>query len=189
MGRILQNTQKYENYQETSTSVLEPDVAAPKTSKKPEFYCKNTGQEYWRTPKNTRITTKNELEEVKEPKKYENLQMKHVLDPFNSTTDTRKTRELPRKINIEEVEEPETTKIYRQNPRASARPSRKLRKFPDKTNMQARNHENSDEIYAQPVRHLHLATPAFTITVKTLSLTPLFREILLYKYKINIDYL
>ena len=51
---------KYENYQETSTSVLGPDVAAPKTSKKPEFYCKNTGQEHWRTPKSTRITTKNE---------------------------------------------------------------------------------------------------------------------------------
>ena len=60
LGRMLQNTQKYENYQETSTSVLEPDVAAPKTSKKPEFYCKNTGQEHWRTPKSTRITTKNE---------------------------------------------------------------------------------------------------------------------------------
>ena len=60
LGRMLQNTEKYENYQETSTSVLEPDVAAPKTSKKPEFYCKNTGQEHWRTPKSTRITTKNE---------------------------------------------------------------------------------------------------------------------------------
>ena len=27
LGRMLQNTQKYENYQETSTSVLGPDVA------------------------------------------------------------------------------------------------------------------------------------------------------------------
>ena len=60
LGRMLQNTEKYENYQETSTSVLEPDVAAPKTSKKHEFYCKNTVQEHWRTPKSTRITTKNE---------------------------------------------------------------------------------------------------------------------------------
>ena len=60
LGRMLQNTKKYENYQETSTSVLGPDVAAPKTSKKHEFYCKNTGQEHWRTPKSTRITTKNE---------------------------------------------------------------------------------------------------------------------------------
>ena len=60
LGRMLQNTEKYKNYQETSTSVLGADVAAPKTSKKPGFYCKNTGQEHWRTPKSTRITTKNE---------------------------------------------------------------------------------------------------------------------------------
>ena len=36
LGRMLQNTEKYENYQETSASVLGPDVAAPKTPKKPE---------------------------------------------------------------------------------------------------------------------------------------------------------
>ena len=64
-------------------------------------------------------------------------------------------------MNIEEVEEPETTKIYRQNPSPSVAATRKLRKFTDETNMQARNHENSDEICAQPVRHLDLATPAF----------------------------
>ena len=86
------------------------------------------------------------IEEVEAPKKHENLQTKPVLDPFKSTPATRKVRELPRKMNIEEVEEPET---------------RKLRKFTDETNMQARNHENSDEICAQPVRHLDLATPAF----------------------------
>ena len=107
------------------------------------------------------LARKMNMEEVEEPKKYENLQTKPVLDPFKSTADTRKVRELPRKMNIEEVEEPETMKIYRQNPRASARPPRKLRKFTDETNMQARNHENSDEICAQPVRHLDLATPAF----------------------------
>ena len=64
-------------------------------------------------------------------------------------------------MNIEEVQEPETTKIYRQNPLPSVADTRKLRKFTDETNMQARNHENSDEICAQPVRHLDLATPAF----------------------------
>ena len=51
------------------------------------------------------------MEEVEEPKKYENLQTKPVLDPFKSTADTRKVRELPRKMNIEEVEEPETIKF------------------------------------------------------------------------------
>ena len=81
------------------------------------------------------------MEEVEEPKKYENLQTKPVLDPFKSTADTRKVRELPRKMNIEEVEEPETmlwnlqtkpagvgaatpetTKIHRRNEHASTKP-------------------------------------------------------------------
>ena len=115
------------------------------------------------------------IEEVEEPKKYENLQTKPVLDPFNSTADTRKVRELPRKMNIEEVE-PEITKIYRQNPRASVAPPRKLRKFTDETNMQARKHENSDEFCAPPVRHLDLATRLFTPTVRTPSVTTLFGE-------------
>ena len=79
-------------------------------------------------------------------------------------------------MDIEEVQEPETTKIYRQNPLPSVADTRKLRKFTDETNMQARNHENSDEICAQPVRHLDLSTPAFTITVRTPSVTTLFGE-------------
>ena len=101
------------------------------------------------------------MEEVEMPKKYENLQTKPVLDPFKSTADTRKVRELPRKMNIEEVEEPETMKIYRQNPFTPAAATRKLRKFTDETNMQARNHENSDEFRPTPLRHLDLDTPAF----------------------------
>ena len=96
------------------------------------------------------LPRKMNIEEVEEPKKYENLQTKPVLDPFKSTAEHRKVRELPRKMNIEEVEAPETMKIYRQNPRASARPPRKLRKFTDETNMQARNHENSDEFRTEP---------------------------------------
>ena len=108
-----------------------------------------------------KLPRKMNMEEVAEPKKYENLQTKPVLDPFKSTADTRKVRELPRKMNIEEVEEPETMKIYRQNPFTPVADTRKLRKFTDETNMQARNHENSDEICARPVRHLDLATPAF----------------------------
>ena len=101
------------------------------------------------------------MEEVEEPKKYENLQTKPVLDPFKSTAPHRKVRELPQKMNIEEVEEPETMKIYRQNPFTPVAATWKLWEFTHETNMQARNHENSDEICAQPVRHLDLATPAF----------------------------
>ena len=116
------------------------------------------------------------IEEVEEAKKYENLQTKPVLDPFKSTAEHRKVRELPRKMNIEEVEEPETMKIYRQNPFTPVWATRKLWKFTHETNMQARNHENSDEIRPTPVRHLDLATPAFTITVRTPSVTTLFGE-------------
>ena len=64
-------------------------------------------------------------------------------------------------MNIEEVEEPETPKFYRQNPRAPVAAKPKLRKFTDETNMQARNHENSDEFRPTPLRHLDLDTPAF----------------------------
>ena len=185
--------QKYEKYHEKSPSVLAPNVAEHrKVRKLPRKMNISSWAGCCRTPKSTKITTKNEhqflgrmlqrqkrqkstsfivkipfksiaehrkvrelprkmnIEEVEEPKKYENLQTKPILDPFKSTAEHRKVRELPRKMNIEEVEEPETTKIYRQNPRASARPPRKLRKFTDETNMQARNHENSDEFRTEP---------------------------------------
>ena len=107
------------------------------------------------------LPRKMNIEEVEEPKKYENLHTKPVLDPFKSTAEHRKVREFPRKMNIEEVEERETTKIYRQNPFTPAAAKPKLRKFTDETNMQTRNHENSDEFRARPVRHLDLDTPAF----------------------------
>ena len=81
------------------------------------------------------LPRKMNMEEVEEPKKYENLQTKPVLDPFNSTA---------------EVEEPETMKIYRQNPFTPAAATPKLRKFTDETNMQARNHKNSDELCTEP---------------------------------------
>ena len=107
------------------------------------------------------LAGKMNIEEVEEPKKYEDLQTKPVLDPFKSTAEHRKVRELPRKMNIEEVEEPETTKIYRQNPFTPDAATPKLRKFTDETNVQARNHENNDECRARPVRYLNLDTPAF----------------------------
>ena len=69
------------------------------------------------------------IEEVEAPKQYENLQTKPVLDPFKSTAEHRKVRELPRKMNIEEAEKPETTKIYRQNPCASVAATPKTTKI------------------------------------------------------------
>ena len=97
------------------------------------------------------------IEEVEEPKKYENYHAKLVSDPFKTIADHRKVRELPRKMNVEEVEEPETTKIYIQNPSTPAAATRKVRQFTYKTNMQARKHENSDE-FCPPPRSSH---PAF----------------------------
>ena len=147
---MLQNTEKYENYQENSTSVLGPDVAAPKTLKSTSFIVKTPFKSIAEHRKVRELPRKMNMEEVEEPKKYENLQTKPVLDPFKSTAEHRKVRELPRKMNIEEVEEPETTKIYRRKPLPSVAATRKLRKFTDETNMQARKHENSEEFRTEP---------------------------------------
>ena len=147
-----------------------------KRQKSPSFIVKTPVKSIGEHRKVRELPRKMKMEEVEAPKNYENSQTKPVLDPFKSTADTRKVRELPRKMNIEEVEKPETMKIYRQEPWASVAATPKLRKFTDETNMQTRNHENSDEICAQPVRHLDLATPAFTITVRTPSVTTLFGE-------------
>ena len=132
-----------------------------KRQKSPSFIVKIPFKTIAEHRKVRELPRKMNMEEVEEPKKYENLQTKPVLDPFKSTADTRKVRELPRKMKIEEVEEPETMKIYRQNPFTPAAATRKLRKFTDETNMQARNHENSDEFRPTPLRHLDLDTPAF----------------------------
>ena len=121
-----------------------------KRQKSPSFIVKTPVKSIGEHRKVRELPRKLNMEEVEEPKKYENLQTKPVLDPFNSTADTRKVRELPRKMNIEEVEEPETMKIYRQNPFTPAAATPKLRKFTDETNMQARNHENSDELCTEP---------------------------------------
>ena len=103
------------------------------------------------------LPRKMNIEEVEEPKKYENYHAKPVSDPFKTIADHRKVRELPRKMNIEEVQEPETTKITTKIPRPTTAANPKLRKFTYKTNMQARNHENSDEFRPAP-RSRH---PAF----------------------------
>ena len=74
------------------------------------------------------LPRKMNIEEVEEPKKYENYHAKPVSDPFKSIAEHRKVRELPRNMNIEEVEEPETTKIHGQTPRGTAAATRKVRK-------------------------------------------------------------
>ena len=139
------------------------EVEAPKHQKSTSFIMKTPLRTIPEQRKVRELPRKMNIEEVEEPKKYENYHAKLVLDPFKSIADTRKVRELPQKMNIEEVEEPETTKIYIQNPSTPAETPPKLRKFTYKTNMQARKHENSDE-FCPPPRSSH---PAFSLTVRT----------------------
>ena len=87
-----------------------------KRQKSPSFIVKTPVKSIGEHRKVRELPRKMNIEEVEDPKEYENLQTKPVLDPFKSTAPHRNVRELPRKMNIEEVEEPETTKIYRQKP-------------------------------------------------------------------------
>ena len=173
---MLQNTEKYENHHEKSTSVLGPDVAAPKTSKKHEFYCSNTVQEHWRTPKSTRITTKNEHWRSWSAEKARKFTDETRFRPFQEHRRHTKSTRITTKNEHRRSWRAGNYENLQTKPARAAPPSRKLRKFTDETNMQARNHENSDEIRAPPVRHLDLATRPFTTTVRTPSVTTLFGE-------------
>ena len=103
------------------------------------------------------------IEEVEEPKKYENYHAKPVSDPFKTIADHRKVPQLPRKLNIEEVEEPETTKIHKQN---RARPPRPARNYENSHTKRTCKHETT-KIATNSVRPLDLATRPFTTTVRT----------------------
>ena len=139
------------------------EVEGPKHQKSTSFIMKTPLRTIPEHRKVRELPRKMNIEEVEEPKKYENYHAKPVSDPFKSIADTRKVRELPRNMNIEEVEEPETTKFHTQHRGPTSAPPPKLRKFTYKTNMQARKHENSDE-FRPPPRSSH---PAFSLTVRT----------------------
>ena len=59
-------------------------------------------------------------EEVEPPKNPKSTSF-IVKTPLKNIPEHRKVRELPRKMNIEEVEEPETAKIHRLNEHASTK--------------------------------------------------------------------
>ena len=140
MGRMLQSTEKYENHHEKSTSVRVPEVAAPKMSKKHEFYCKNTVQEHWRTPKSTRITTKNEHRRSSSAEKVRKFTDETRFRPFQEHRRTPKSTRITTKNehrrswragNYENLQskpaharrrQAETTKIHRRNEHASTKP-------------------------------------------------------------------
>ena len=104
------------------------EVEAPKHQKKTSFIMKTPLKSIREHGKVWELPRKMNIEEVEEPKKYENYHAKLVSDPLKTIADHRKVRELPRKMNIEEVEEPETKKIYIQNPSTQAAATRKVRK-------------------------------------------------------------
>ena len=133
------------------------EVEEPKGRKSTSFIVKTSLRTIRDQPKVHELPGKMNIEELEEPKNYENYHAKPVSDPFKSIAEHRKARELPRQMNIEEVEEPETTKIHIQNPSTPAWATRKVRELPRKMNMQARNHENYDELCPPPGS----STPAF----------------------------
>ena len=105
LRRMLQNTEKYENYQETSTSVLAPDVAEhPKVRKLPRKMNISSCAGCCRTPKGTKITRKNEHQflcrMLLNTEKYENYQEKCTSVHEPDVVEHRKVRKLPGKMNI-----------------------------------------------------------------------------------------
>jgi len=114
--------------------------SAKKTSKKHEFYCKNTVQEHWRTPKSTRITTKNEHWRISKGIKLRKFTDETRFRPFQehrrppeSTRITTKNehRRSWRAGNYENLQtkpvavgrgHPKTTKIHTRNEHASTKP-------------------------------------------------------------------
>ena len=112
------------------------------------------------------------IEEVEEPKKYENYHAKPVSDPFKTIADHQKVRELQRKMNIEEVEEPETTKFtYKTRPRRPRHPQN----YENSHTKRTCKHE-STKIATNSVHHLDLATRPFHLPQEPQVLTTLFGE-------------
>ena len=97
---MLQNTEKHRNYHENRHQFL--GQMCQSTEKYENFHEKWTWKKLNRRKrqKNTSFIVKTALKNIPEQ---------------------RKVRELPRKMNIEEVEEPETTKIHIQNEHASTK--------------------------------------------------------------------
>ena len=80
------------------------------------------------------------IEEVEKPKEQKKKRVT-IKTPLKTTPNQRKARQLPRILNIEEVEEPKKHENYHVKP-VSIAEHRKARELPRKANMRARKHEN-----------------------------------------------
>ena len=122
-----------------------------------------------RTPKSTKITTKTRLQflgRMLQRQKRQKSTSFLAKTPFRSIAEHRKVRELPRKMNIEEVEEPkkhenlqtkpvwdpfkstadtEKYENYHEKWTSKKLTSRKLRKFTDKTRARRPRHPENYE--------------------------------------------
>ena len=167
LGRMLQNTEKYENYHEKWTSVLGPDVAEHrKVRKLPGKMNISSCAGCCRTPESTKITRKNEhqfLGRMLQRQKRQKSTSFIVKIPFKSIAEHRKVRELPRKMNIEEVEEPKKYENLQTKPvldpfnRPSPQSTRITTKNEHRRSREAGNYENL-QTKAAPVGRRHPKT-------------------------------
>ena len=155
LGRMLQNTEKYENYHDNSTSVLGPDVAEHrKVRELPRKLDFSSWAGCCRTPKSTKITTKSRLQFVCRKLQRQKRQKSTsfiVKTLFKSIGEHRQVRELPRKMNIEEVEAPKNYENLQTkpvlDPFKSTADHRKVRELPRKMNIEEVEEPETTKIY------------------------------------------
>ena len=157
MWPLYVNTEKYENYYEKWTSVLGPDVADHrKVRKLPRKMNISSWAGCCRTPKSTKITRKHRLQflsRMLQRQKHQKSPGFIVKTPVKSIAEHRKVRELPRKMNIEEVEAPkkyensQTKPVL--DPFKSTAGTRKVRELPRKMNIEEVEEPETMKIYRQ----------------------------------------
>ena len=109
-----------------------------------------------RQPKSTKITTKTQLQflgRMLQRQKRQKSTSFILKTPFKSIAEHRKVRELPRKMNIEEVEEPKKHENLQTkpvlDPFKSTAEHRKVRELPRKMNIEEVEEPETTKIYRQ----------------------------------------
>ena len=143
-----------------ATSVLGPDVADNRKVR--GLLCKLDFSSWagcCGTPKSTKITTKARLQflgRMLQRQKRQKSTSFIVKTPFKSIAEHRKVRELPLKMNTEEVEEPKKYKNLQTkpvlDPFKSAAEHRKVRELPRKMNIEEVEEPETTKIYRQNPR-------------------------------------
>ena len=139
------------------STLCEPDVAEhPKVRKLPGNIDFSSWAGCCRTPKSTKITRKHRIQFLSRMLQRQKRQKSPsfiVKTPVKSIGEHRKVRELPRKMNIEEVEEPtkyenlQTKPVL--DPFNSTADTRKVRELPRKMNIEEVEEPETMKIYRQ----------------------------------------